>query len=277
MLFHQIGLQLLIKYMIDMNLNEYFGFPEGTNATLRYSNFYDMVDSNFPCQKNMSYVFADEGRTCLKQINVTNDTNNLSYLFDENQFNLEYIEGIENWDVSNVEHMAYLFSDINMKEINSISNWNIKSNVSLSYLLYYNSKIEDASFIAGWNTNKITDMRQMFGYCSKLKKIPAFNCDSVTFGTYSSDGIFGGTLSKLTDLGGFINLKSQMVGNSSLKACPYLTYESCINVLNGLYDFTANNEVPTSKQAKLQVHQNFLDKVKDEISIGVNKGWSIYS
>ena len=66
-----------------------------------------------------------------------------------------------------------------------------------------------------------------------------------------------------------------MASDYNLNSLPNLTYESCINVLNGLYDFTGNGETPSSSQGKLKVHQNFLDKVGDEISIGTSKGWSI--
>ena len=56
---------------------------------------------------------------------------------------------------------------------------------------------------------------------------------------------------------------------------PNLTYESCISILNNLYDFTGNGETPDNNQGKLKVHPNFLTTVGDEISIGVAKGWTI--
>ena len=66
-----------------------------------------------------------------------------------------------------------------------------------------------------------------------------------------------------------------MDGTYSFDKTPNLTYESCINILNGLYDFTGNGETPASNQGKLKVHSNFLTTVGDEISIGTNKGWTI--
>ena len=89
-------------------------------------------------------------------------------------------------------------------------------------------------------------------------------------------GVFGwGELPKLTDFGGFLNLKSSLTSDDNLKRLPNLTKESCINVLNGLYDFTGNGETPNSEQGQLKVAQSFIDKVGDEISIGTLKGWSI--
>ena len=89
-------------------------------------------------------------------------------------------------------------------------------------------------------------------------------------------GVFGySDLPNITDFGGFLNLKLSLTNDGNLKRLPNLTYESCINVLNGLYDFTGNGETPGSNQGQLKVHQNFLDKVGEEISIGTNKGWQI--
>ena len=79
----------------------------------------------------------------------------------------------------------------------------------------------------------------------------------------------------LTDFGGFLNLKSSLTNDRNFKKLPNLTKESCLNILNGLYDFTGNGETPNSEQGQLKVAQSFIDKVGDEISIGVAKGWVI--
>ena len=124
------------------------------------------------------------------------------------------------------------------------------------------------------DTSNVTDMGTMFYACFGLTSLPAFNAQSLDMSSYS--GIFGyQELSKITDFGGLLNLKCSLTNDGNLKRLPNLTYQSCINVLNGLYDFTGNGETPNSNQGKLKVHQNFLDKVGDEISIGTNKGWQI--
>ena len=76
----------------------------------------------------------------------------------------------------------------------------------------------------------------------------------------------------LTDVGGWENLKINWDDGEGLVKCPNLTHQSCINVLNGLYDFVGNGSTETRT---LKVHQNFLDTVGDEISIGTSKGWTI--
>ena len=117
-------------------------------------------------------------------------------------------------------------------------------------------------------------MYYTFGFCRKLQTIPALDARSLNMSSYS--GFIGyGELPNLINFGGFLNLKYSLTNDSNLKKLPNLTYQSCINVLNGLYDFTGNGETPGSNQGQLKVHQNFLDKVGDEISIGTNKGWQI--
>lgn len=126
------------------------------------------------------------------------------------------------------------------------------------------------------NSGKNKSFYDTLGNCSSLVSVGTVDCTSLTDGGNNAE-IFGSmTKNKFTDFGGLINLKCK-ADSKGLSGCPNLTYESCINVLNGLYNFTSNNEVPNSNQGKLKVHPNFLTTVGDEISIGLNKGWTITS
>ena len=172
-------------------------------------------------------------------------------------------------DTSNVTDMNYMFNGCaNLKTIPLIDTSNVK-NMSYMFAECYNLQT-----IPPLNTSKVGSMDSMFRTCRNLISLPALNAQSLSM--YLFLGIFGyEELSKLTDFGGFLNLKQSLTDDKNLKRLPNLTYESCINVLNGLYDFTGNGETPNSEQGQLKVHQNFLDKVGDEISIGTNKGWQI--
>lgn len=125
------------------------------------------------------------------------------------------------------------------------------------------------------DTRSVQNMHQMFYYCTSLTSIPPLKADKLNMPeTYR--GIFGiSELTKLTDFGGLIGLKCRLIGDYNFNRLPNLTYQSCINILNGLYDFTGNGETPASNQGQLKVHPNFLNLVGDEISIGVAKGWQI--
>ena len=127
--------------------------------------------------------------------------------------------------------------------------------------------------IPEFNTINVTDMSRMFYKCTKITTIPPLRADNVKHKSY---GIFGiSEMPLLTDFGGLINLRASMNGNYGFEKCPNLTYQSCINILNGLYDFTSNGETPSTNEGSLKVHQNFLNLVGEDINIAINKGWSI--
>lgn len=118
-------------------------------------------------------------------------------------------------------------------------------------------------------TSNVTSMYQMCYESRGLESLPAFDASKVTdmnryFGYYGY-----GNFPNLTDVGGWINLSCNWNDNYSLVSCPNLTYQSCINILNGLADVTELGG------RTLKVHSNFLTTVGDEISIGTLKGWSI--
>lgn len=140
------------------------------------------------------------------------------------------------------------------------------SNVTdMSYMFYYCSNLQTIPQI---DTSNVTTMYRMFQNCGNLTALPEFDVSKVT----DINNYFRLSGGNLTDVGGWKNLKIDWNDNYGLKNCPYLTYQSCINILNGLYDFVGNGESTTRT---LKVHQNFLDMVGDEISIATNKGWTI--
>ena len=121
-------------------------------------------------------------------------------------------------------------------------------------------------------STKLTRIYEIF-YTGRYPREMYFeiDCSKVT-----SMNPFGyGTFTEVTYISGFPNMKASIASSYSLANCPNLTYESCIDILNNLYDFTGNGEKPTSSQGKLKVHANFLSAVGDQISIATNKGWVV--
>ena len=172
-------------------------------------------------------------------------------------------------DFEGITDMSNMFS--NCSELQTIPEIDT-SNVTNMEQMFGNSG--NLQTIPPLNTSKVTNMYNMFGSCWGLTSLPALNAQSLNMPSYQ--GVFGySELSNLTDFGGFLNLKCSLTNDSNLKRLPNLTYESCINVLNGLYDFTGNGETPDNNQGKLKVHPNFLTTVGDEISIGTSRGWTI--
>ena len=185
--------------------------------------------------------------------NMTNMFNNCSGLI-----NLQYI------DTSKVTTMANMFYYCGNLE--TIPQFNTSNVTDMSNMFYGCGKLKTIPQI---DTSKVNTTTYMFYSCGSLESVPPLNAQSLT-----SSQMFGyNEMTKLTDFGGLIGLKNNFDGNYAFNKCPNLTYQSCINILNGLYDFRGNGDTTTTKT--LKVHQNFLTAVGDEISIGTNKGWTI--
>ena len=210
----------------------------------------------------------------------------MSYMFNE----CSKLTIISEIDTSNVSNFKYCFNECS--NLNEISSLNTSNGINFEYMFTGCSKITTIPYLDTskgtnfyeflYNAKSITTIPQLdlssatningfFENCTKLVSVPPLNVPNIT-GQVSY--FFGSNIYTLTDFGGLIGLKGQII-SSGFNYTPNLTYQSCINILNGLYDFTGNGETPTSNQAKLKVHQNFLDLVGDEISIGTNKGWTI--
>ena len=164
------------------------------------------------------------------------------------------------YDFSNVTDMNNMFNDCN--NLQTISQLDTSNVTSMNYMFYNCSNLQTISSI---DTSNVTSMNRMFFGCSKLAALPELDVSKVIDITY----YFRTGGGSLTDVGGWKNLKIDWNDNYGLVLCPNLTYQSCINILNGLADVTELGG------KTLKVHQNFIDLVGDEISIGILKGWSI--
>lgn len=171
------------------------------------------------------------------------------------------------FDFSGVTNMRYMFCYCeNILTIPYIDTSNV---TDMYYMFQGCSKLETIPSI---DTNKVQTMYRMFSDTA-ISSLPEFDCSSLT----NIERIFYSTGDKLVECGGWKNLKINWTDNYGLSRCSNLSYQSCINILNGLYDFVGNGETPNSGQGQLKVHQNFLDTVGDEISIAISKGWNIYA
>ena len=124
------------------------------------------------------------------------------------------------------------------------------------------------------DTSKMTNFYLMLSGTDNLRKLPPLDCSLNDSSDYPIQ--YYSEQPNLTDIGGFIGMKKSWDNNYGLSKLPNLTYQSCINVLNGLYDFTTNGETPKSDEGKLKVHQNFIDKLTEEdLQIAIGKNWVI--
>ena len=242
---------------------------KNTEIKFGYSTFYEIPDGLIDWEKitDMNSMF----RECSQLKDFGNiDTKNvetMSYAFSNTKINSETIAKL---NTAKVKDLSYAFHNSSITYFPSINT----SNVTTFKGIFENSmNLEEVSPI---DTSRATDLSYMFynfGSEHKLRKLPEFECTNVT----SMGNMFSYYQDKMdyfTDCGGWKNLKCNWNDTYGLRACANLTYQSCINILNGLYDFVGNGETPTNRQGQLKVHSNFLTTVGDEISIGTNKGWT---
>ena len=242
---------------------------KNTKIKFGYSTFYEIPDGLIDWEKitDMNSMF----RECSQLKNFGNiDTKNvetMSYAFSNTKINSETIAKL---NTAKATDLSYAFYSTSITYFPSIDTSKV---ITFKGIFENSMNLEE---VAPIDTSKATDLSYMFYNFSsehKLRKLPEFDCTNVTsIGNMFS--YYQDRMDYFTDCGGWKNLKINWNDNYGLRACANLTYQSCINILNGLYDFVGNGETPASNQGKLKVHQNFLNLVGDEISIGTNKGWT---
>jgi hypothetical protein len=159
------------------------------------------------------------------------------------------LSSVPELDYSNVTNITKLFHNTGIKEIPDldISCINNFGGASTSWL--YNISVTSIGVL---QCGKISDPQYLFGSSSNTK---------ITY--------FGGII----DLGKRpIITASYFNSNYFMNYAPNLTYESVMNVINGLYDrASAGYSV-----VNLKLHANHLAMLsEDDIAIATNKGWTL--
>lgn len=220
---------------------------------------------------NVAEIDLKLGYSTFKEIPEIFDFSNVTDM--SNMFNsCGNLQTISALDTSGVVNMnSIFFSCTSLISIPELDTSNVTDMGSMF------SSCSNLQTISALDTSNVTNMHDMFSNCRSLISIPALQAGKLDMPA-SYQGLFGyNELPNVTDFGGFIGLKKQLIGTYNLVKLPNLNYQSCINVLNGLFDFVGAGYTPDSNQANLQVHQNFINLVGDEISIGTSKGWNIYA
>ena len=166
-------------------------------------------------------------------------------------------------DCSSVSSMSGMFQ--NCTSLTTIPQLDTSSATNLSGMF---QNCTSLTTIPQLDTSNVSSMMDLFEGCISLTSIPLLDCSSIT-STYSP--FRNVSLNELTDLGGFKNLKVSWSGNF-LARVPYATVESLMNVINNLYDLTANG----LSGETLRFGTINLKKLTDEqIAVAIAKGWTL--
>lgn len=140
----------------------------------------------------------------------------------------------------------------NLTELHNVSN-----------MFYYCTSLKVAPHIP---TRYVRFFTEMFALCKSLETVPEYDVSNAV----NIQNMFYGC-ENLTNFGGLKNLKIDCV-NSGLEECYNLSYESLINIINGLYDFRANGDNETTRTLQLY---NIAMLSDEDIALATSKGWII--
>lgn len=246
---------------IDITINGTYTAPDGEG--------YKTINVDVPTGGGTGKIdvaatgikFGNSTFTEIPDIYDFSNVTDMSSLF----LGCKFLQSVPMINTSNVTNMEALFQGCSsLQTVPHFDTSNVKSMFGL-----FNGCSSLISFPA-FDTSKITSMGNFCVSCTKLKQHPQLNIPNVTYmATY-----FLSNITTLTDAGGWLNLKCDWNDNYGLAKLPNLTYDSCINILNGLYDFRGNGDNSTTR--KLKVHNNFLTTVTEEdLATAIAKGWTL--
>ncbi len=139
------------------------------NRNKRKSKAINMPEDSSDTFVGFTNLKNISGLKLLNFSNVTNMDNFFGRMDNGNIVgNLNYINGYETFDTSNVRSAKYAFAGVNTSSIN-LSNWNTKSLQDVTRMFYKSS----ASVIdlSGWKVNNISHFNDMFASNNKLQSV----------------------------------------------------------------------------------------------------------
>lgn len=189
------------------------------------------------------------------------------------------LTSIPAFDTSNMRDVGGMFSGCSMT---SIPNFDFGKVIDIGLLFQYCRSLQsipDMNFRNVLNftgNNSSSSTNSWIGKCTALTSIGVIDCDNITNFNYA----FGDAANtNITQFGGFRNLgkRYNLINTNSsygFSYAPNLTYESLLNVIDGLYD-RASVGYPV---LTLKMHANHMALLTDtDIAAAVAKGWSLSS
>ena len=220
-----------------------------TGATIHFQNL-DYIDTSLVTRlgfnnagsNNVSYGYAGglfyairyaDGLEGIANWDTSNVTD-MSYLFSNVNTNCIRIPDHLNWDTSNVTNMAYMFNE-STGDFSCVENWNT-SNVTNFNHLCYNAKWFHLLPLRNWNTGNVTTLNYAFAGMTALTTISAlenWDTHSVTTTAYAFTGD--------SDLTSIYNLNWDMSSNTNVS---YM-FQNCTKLQNidGLSGWTNTNNI----------------------------------
>ena len=171
-------------------------------------------------------MYFDEGTgtiyiaTDAKKICLNSDSNGMF----KNCISLTNVNGLSNWDVSNVTNMNDMFSGCQaLTNVGALSGWET-GNVTDMYYMFDNCySLTDLDGLSDWNTSNVTNMSYMFSDCKALTNVGALS--GWETGNVTDMHYMFYDCGSLTDLDGLSNWNTSNVAtmNHIFHSCNALT------------------------------------------------------
>ena len=263
-------------------------YSASTDSAIGWSSVTVNVPGD-PCNlqsKSVTYTTNDtfqvspdagyDGMSALSvTVNVPQTTGGTLQIQDGTKMGFSLFSAIPaNYDFSQVESFSSMFSDA--ENLQSVEEGDIDTSNGILFSSMFFSCTSLTS-ISGLDTSGAKTLNGFVCRCTSLTSLQELDASKLDNFSYHTSGLFWPDNSEypnLTDAGGLKNLKIS-IEDWNWNLCPNLSLQSCLNILNGLYDFTGHGEQPGERQGKLKVHPNFIALVGDDISIATDKGWQV--
>ena len=233
-----------------------------------YSTFTQIPSIfDFSNVTNMSSMFFGCSKLTSVPLFYTSNVTNMYGMFN----GCSSLTNVPEFDTSNVTNMSYMFSYCS--SLTSVPLFNT-SNVTNMENAFRNTI--SLNSIPQFDTSNVNNMSFLF-YYSNIVTIPELNCESVK----SMSSAFY-NCKQLSYVGGFKNIgKYQSITEYQndmkvwLPNSNLLTYESCMNIINNVYDMTSFDY---RCEATIKFHATpYALLSAEDISIATSKGWSVVS
>lgn len=228
-------------------------------------SYYDF--SNVTTMDHMFYYCAK--LTDAPLIDTSNATG-MQYMY----YGCSNLTAVGFFDTSNATDMQYMFT--NCSNLTSVALLDTSKSTDMSYMFNGCSKLTS---IPQFDTSKSTTVHQMLSNCQNLTSVPEFDLSGMTGINYDCTRIFG-TSNYVIDFGGFKDLGKSYAASWNayrdlqLQSQAKLSYQSCMNVINKVYDVTLLPNYTYTPKIRFHATPYALLSAND-IAIATAKGWAV--
>ena len=134
------------------------------------SELIDIIEEKIAICKNKPVYNLD--LTDIDTSNIKDMEQLFSYTL--NKIKKPVLLRLDNWDVSNVENMAWMFNKCESIEDLNLGSWNTSNVENMSSMFSYCGALKTIN-LSNFDTSHVINMKYMFNYCQSLKELDLSN------------------------------------------------------------------------------------------------------